>query len=190
MKKSATPQTLSMPKMALRAIYLRESNTAIRHEFDPLIPGQRVQIHSRFSPVSHSLRGTDDGHGTATPTGSCHVVKFLILYFLGEEPLSIDALPDDSEAVALITADFAAEYLFAPDQARPTDEQLMHWSQGAVLHIWPYWREFCHASMLRMSLPVIMVPLLSMTQAEPVATPSKADAAPKRKAARKKASAK
>jgi hypothetical protein len=68
----------------------------------------------------------------------------------------------DDTTCASIQVDIAVEYCLDGEKM-PNAESLKAWAASGVLtHAWPYWREFCHSMMVKMSLPVIMVPLLNL----------------------------
>lgn len=174
----ATADAPLQPQLQLRSIYLRDSNTLMAQTFDPLQPNQQLHIVSKFAPS-----------GCLDP-GAPHrfAVDYTVLYFLADGatlPPAIEAM-DETLAVARIAAQYAVDYVLAPGAPPPAPEWLKEFGSGnPVLHTWPYWREYCHATMLRMSLPVMMVPLLTLTHAAPNAAQDEAMPAPETPARKK-----
>ena len=165
-------------ELQLRYIYLRNSSTKVAQTFNPLQPNQQLHIVSKFSPLGSFQSGMSLGF----------VVEYTVLYFLadGEGPQSAPEAMDETLAVARINAEFAVDYALAAGALPPTPEWLQRVGNGsAMLHTWPYWREYCHATMMRMSLPVMMVPLLTVVQAAPDAALDVAVPVPEVKARKK-----
>ena len=65
-----------------------------------------------------------------------------------------------------IKAVFIAEYKIVNNIEIPEVALAEFGKFNATHNIWPYWREFCHSTCSRMSLPVIVMPLLRMTSDE------------------------
>lgn len=183
MKKQAPMATVDVPpqrelELQLRYIYLRNSSTKMAQTFNPLQPNQQLHIVSKFSPLGSFQTGVSLGF----------VVEYTVLYFLadGAAPQSAPEAMDETLAVARINAEFAVDYALAAGALPPTSERLQQFGNGsAMLHTWPYWREYCHATMMRMSLPVMMVPLLTVVQAAPDAALDVAVPVPEVKARKK-----
>lgn len=181
MNKKALMATVDMDiqlQLQLNYIYLRNSRTMMAQTFNPLQPNQQLNIVSKFSPISSFQSEVSLGF----------VVEYKVLYFLadGTAPqLSPEAM-DEMLAVASITAEFAVDYARPAGELAPTSDWLQQFgNSNAMLHTWPYWREYCHATMMRMSLPVMMVPLLRLVPAVPVAAPDVAVQVPVAKSRKK-----
>lgn len=147
----------------LRAIYLRESSTAFDDAFDPLKPGQQLHIQSRFHPHSHFVDGEIAADGsTRVPKSYTFLIEFETAYFLASNGPPPDPSTFDTEkAVARIKARFAADYLLAPGAPLLSESKVQAWGGStAMVHTWPYWREYCHSTMMRMNMPVILAPMM------------------------------
>ena len=164
-------QLLQLP-FRLRTIYVRESSTKFDEAFDPLKPGQQLSAQFKSAPHSYFVTGevAEDGV-TKVPQSYTFVTRFEFMYMLGDAILPDDpTAPIEGKAVASISADIAVDYLKNPQAPEPTEEEALAWGGGsALLHAWPYWREFCHSSMLRMNLPVLIVPFMVAQHQNPLA---------------------
>lgn len=157
-------ETADTPSLlyTLRAIYLRNSSTFMAANFDPTIPNQPLSALFRTQDGTVDCRETHlEKDGAKTTLKSCtFTARFEFAYRLSnaEEPdQSNDAI--EKSIVARIFAEISADYLMNANEF-PPGEFLQRWGQSnAMLHTWPYWREFCHATALRMNLPAIMIPL-------------------------------
>jgi hypothetical protein len=170
-----------LPPLTLRAIYLRGSNVTFEENFDPLKAGQQLNIESKFAPHSYFITG-DIGD-----TGSDHVARaytflteFETSYFLAAGAPVTESSPfSPTTPVVRINAVFAADYLIAPDGGELSEEDARSWgTSAALMHSWPYWREFSHSTMMRANMPVVLVPMMVAQTAPGNAAPSKVESAP------------
>lgn len=153
--------------ISLQAVYLAESHCKLAAGFDPL----------EWAELASFFRTRDVGEVTVTPLTihqddgtevpghrCCFRTEFNFVYARkGENPTDPET-GDLTNAVAEITARIAVAYL-ATGPVLPERETLNAWANTSVLiHAWPYWREFCHNSQMRMNLPVTMIPLVSVQQ--------------------------
>jgi hypothetical protein len=88
-------------------------------------------------------------------------LKFQFIYVRkAAESESVEGEPEKNDIEAEISATLEVCYRVSGPVAPATDV-LEHWAkQNVVLHAWPYWREFCHSSMARMNIPVVLMPLV------------------------------
>lgn len=138
--------------------------------FDPAIPGQTLTGKFRTATggeikCKEFLPESGDGPKFRICT---FVVRFEFRYYRApEEGTTPQETEEDAHMAAEITADIAADYLIGTPEM-PSQAELESWGKGNVLlHAWPYWREYCHASMSRMNLPVTMMPLLQLKPHKP-----------------------
>lgn len=69
-----------------------------------------------------------------------------------------------TEVLVSIGATFELEYEY-PEVMTPTPEDLAAFAQtNGVFNAWPYWREYLQATLQRMQLPPIVLPLMTMKQ--------------------------
>jgi hypothetical protein len=172
---------MKLPPFTLRAIYLRGSQVTFEENFDPLKAGQQLNIESKFSPLSYFISGD------ISDTGSDHVARaytflteFETSYFLAAGAPATEAIPlSPASPVVRINAIFAADYLIAPDSGELSEEDAKAWANSAALmHSWPYWREFSHSTMMRANMPVVPVPMMVVQTAPDNAAPSKVGSTP------------
>ena len=80
--------------------------------------------------------------------------------------LEIRNAKGDKELVAEVRGVFELSYLL-PDDERFTPEELHAFGQfNAVFNAWPYWRELVHASLARMSVPILTIPVYRLPSSE------------------------
>lgn len=177
-----TAEELANQPFLLRAIYLRESHTKLDDEFDPLKAGQRLNGQFSSSAEHYSVTYESDSEDAPAIARACTFsTKFEFVIRLVEEGgQSPNPDPASAKVAATITACMAVDYLLKPGAKEPTPEFLERYGRSAaVVHKWPYWREFCHSTMLRMHLPLMMVPLLAPPGLQ--TTPSKKNSKAKSK---------
>lgn len=159
----ATPAAVVLP-YTLRAIYLRNSETWMDPKFDPLLPGQHLAGIFRTGEGSVDCRETtlETEHGRFHSRSCTFVARYDFAYRRGEpgaEPADEDI---EKSLVAKISVEFAADYLINTP-GFPDGDALQSWGNSNVLlQTWPYWREFCHATLLKMGLPVTIIPMIQL----------------------------
>lgn len=162
----------------LRSIYVRDSSLSFAENFDPLTPGQQLVMQAEFNPDGYfPSGGTVQTAESTSPQAYTFITAFEFVYLLASDtaPAGTDRADvlDTSKAVAKITAKIAVDYVLTPGSPPLSKDHIDSWGHNAaVFHAWPYWREFCHSCMLRMNMPVLMVPLIVVGQAQvPVLSP-------------------
>lgn len=138
----------------VRGIYLRFSSARVDESFNPLnsgqhLGGQMVAIEQSIVQMVDTEQGRDSGllYGT----------KFKFLYRNVADPAKPS--PDDDPVVAEIEAEFAAEYTDVPENYTRREQERFG-ARSVTAHVWPYWREFLHSSLLRMAMPPVAMPPL------------------------------
>jgi hypothetical protein len=124
---------------SLRAVYLREGKQWMSDDFDPMLPGQ--PLSGQFMVSGH---------------------KF-------ELQEAVENIPEAKTIRSFrVALGFAFRYLniqMGTQLKEGEEEKLEQWaSSNALLHCWPYWREFCHSTLLRMNLPITMMPMMEVNQ--------------------------
>lgn len=145
---------------ALRAIYLRESLTRLGEGFDPTIANELIgEFRVLGGEAECRTLEINAADGTNKTLRTCvFSTRFEFRYLLAGLPATEKPVVA-AEITALITTDYLCN---TPDF--PLEADLHKWGQSNVLlHAWPYWREFCHSSMVRMQLPVTLIPLAGLT---------------------------
>lgn len=150
---------------SLRAVYLREGKQWMSDGFDPMLPGQRLSGQFRVSGHKIEVQEAVENIPDAKTIKTCRITSKYEFRYLD---IPVDIQPkegeDDKYLIAEISAFITVDYLIEISETPPA-EKLEQWASGnALLHCWPYWREFCHSTMLRMNLPVTMMPMMEVDQ--------------------------
>lgn len=160
-----TPQGVPF---TLRTIYIQKGQIRMADSFDPTIPGQNLRGQFRTEGGQITCREFTPENGEGNTVRSCaFVTHFEFRYILatganpGSQKVALETA-EEATFVADISADIVADYMIGAPEI-PSSDELQKWGSGNVLiHAWPYWREYCHASMSRMNLPVMLMPLLQI----------------------------
>lgn len=160
-----TGPALDLPKFTLRNIFIRSSNTSLAEWFDPQLPNQRLRgaFRSDTGKIKQKTLTEHRETGDKTQLFIEFSTRFEFAYLTanGDDEPHDDEL-DESHLAAKITAEIAVDYLVGSDTF-PDEQTNKTWAESnALLHCWPYWREFCHNTMLRMNLPVMIIPLIQI----------------------------
>lgn len=152
----------AIDNLAIQMVYLHSSDAHICNGFDPLIPNQELIGQYNISTKSFYIKELQD------EAGSRH--KFLVYqtearmcYLKAPIPDDLINNPESDELDKLMASEIVA--IFVSEYAITCDEEL---SQEAIFEfgrinvphqIWAYWREYCHSTCARMSLPVSILPM-------------------------------
>lgn len=150
---------------SLRAVYLREGKQWMLEGFDPMIPGQPLSGQFRVSRHKIEVQEAVENIPDAKPIKSLRVTSDFAFRYLNI-PIGMQLKEDehDNYLAAEISARITVDYLIEISET-PSKEKLEQWaSSNALLHCWPYWREFCHSTLLRMNLPITMMPMMEVNQ--------------------------
>lgn len=80
--------------------------------------------------------------------------------------MEVRSADDEERLQAEIRATFELSYAI-PDEESFSPEELEAFAEGnAVFNAWPYWRELVQASLARMSLPPLTLPVFRVVPAE------------------------
>ena len=163
-KRESSPDTV-LP-YTIRSIYLRDCTMRMDDGFDPLVPGQRLSAIFRTGQSRVSCRETmlPDGDTQVTVRSCAFTTRFDFAYTKATDDNTAPSDEDIEKAIAAqITADITVDYVINT-ASFPDQENLNRWAgSNVLLHAWPYWREFCHSTMLRMNLPVTIIPLVQFS---------------------------
>lgn len=156
---------------ALRAVYLREGMQWMSDAFDPIIPGQQLFAQARTSDSIIEVQEIIENTPNSKTINTCRITLNFEFRYLNKVQEADDVLKDKDDLtnlVAKISASITVDYLVVAEEV-PPNERLEQWaSSNAMLHSWPYWREFCHSTLLRMNLPVTLMPMLDIKQKKEV----------------------
>lgn len=175
------PAVAALP-YTLRAIYVRNSETWMDPQFDPLLPGQQLAGVFRTGEGSVDCRETtfETENGQFHSRSCMFITRFDFAYRRGDPAAAPSDEDIEKSLVAKISVEFAADYLINT-AAFPDSESLQRWGNSNVLlQTWPYWREFCHATLLRMGLPVTIIPMIQLSNNPEKPQPSEPQKASKK----------
>ena len=77
--------------------------------------------------------------------------------------LEVHGADDDDRPQAEVRAAFELSYRIPGDEHFSSEELAAFARTNAVFNAWPYWREFVQASLARMSMPALTVPLFRLS---------------------------
>ncbi len=150
----------------LRTIYVRRSESYLADNFDPTIGIRSLNPLFRTSSCHWTCKElkTSGEDGVESRLLTCAVTFTFEFVYLDPEQTKQQGADDNDlppEAiVARIVADISTDYAISRNEL-PTDDELANWAENnTILHAWPYWREYCHNTMVRMGLPVTIMPLV------------------------------
>lgn len=151
----------------LRSIYLRNSSVEIAETFDPTIPGQMLSAIFRTTDGRVDCKETTfEQNNQQQIVRSCAVSSRFEFAYISGDPNNPPQSDEEIEKaqIAKITAEITADYLYNRETF-PSQEDLQKWAaSNAMLHSWPYWREYCHSTLLRMNLPVTIIPMIQFQE--------------------------
>ena len=152
----------AIDNLAIEMIYLHSTNAHICNGFDPLMPDQELIGQYGISTKSCSVKELQEG------TGVKH--KFLVYqtearmrYLKGPIPDELKSLENEEQLNKLIAVEieavFISEYAIKCNEELPQDAILEFGRVNVPHQVWSYWREYCHSTCARMSLPVSILPM-------------------------------
>lgn len=174
MNKAKKPESPSVPSkvkkpeprpFSLRAVYLREGKQWMSDDFDPMLPGQPLSGQFMVSGPKFELQEAVENIPEAKTIRSFRVASgFAFRYLNIQMDTQLKEGEEEKHLVVEISARITVDYLIEVPET-PPQEKLEQWaSNNALLHCWPYWREFCHSTLLRMNLPITMIPMMEVNQ--------------------------
>lgn len=156
--------------LSIQMVYLHSTDVRICNGFDPLIPNQELIGQYNIAIKSCSLKEIKED------TGAKH--RFLVYqtearmrYLKGPLPDEFKNDPNNDEQLEKLTASeivaiFVSEYAITCDDELE-QEAVLEFGRVNVPHqIWPYWREYCHSTCARMSLPVSILPMFVINKSK------------------------
>lgn len=149
------------PEYNLRAIYVRSSELTVEEDFDPTIGGQELKGQFRSHPSACAVRTT-----AVQKVGKKQELltyDFTTIFGFRYQTPKTD---EKGEVVMKIAASVEAEFVCSYERVTsggPTEEELKEFGKTLVLmHVWPYWREYCSTALQKMHLPAPFIPLLQL----------------------------
>jgi len=158
----------AIDNLSIQMVYLHSTDARICNGFDPLIPNQELIGQYNIITKSCHIKELQDEAGVKH--------KFLVYqtearmrYLKGPiaDELKIDLESDeqlDKIMAVEIVATFVSEYTITCDEELPQDAILEFGRINVPHQIWAYWREYCHSTCARMSLPVSILPMFAINQ--------------------------
>lgn len=146
----------------LRSVYYRRGEMSLGDGFDPTLPNQMLDSFNKITSgtvTTKEIEAELDGVPQTIRICSFATVFDFRSKLVEDGDVSLKTV-DESQFVASITAEIVVDYLLTLEEFPP--EELLHqWgSKNAIIHAWPYWREYCQNAQQRMNLPVSIIPLL------------------------------
>lgn len=161
MDKEALQQAIKA--CAISDVYIRRTSVEMSEEFDPTIPGIKLDLQYRISPTRREMFDIDGGE----QGGFFRVhVEAGLRYLLKESGDESDSsTQEEASVVAEIEAMFVARYEIVGN--KPSNECLDEFAKvNAPYHIWPYWREYAQSLCMRHKLPHVILPMLTLDMIE------------------------
>lgn len=141
--------------LKIRDVYLHESEASVHQNFTTsivIIDESTPHQNKHMVRASSIIRDADDEQA----------MLFRVFVDLGFRWVLEDQDDDEPEdlekeaVLAEVTAVFVAEYyMFNEPSNEALDEFALH---NASYHVWPYWREYLSANLVRMRLPKHTIP--------------------------------
>lgn len=132
---------------------VRLCEASCRSFVDPSEVAQQINVKASQSTEVVKAPGEDGSDGALMIRASFRMVA------------SADA--DEEERQAEVRGVFELSYQVPVDETFSEDELEAFGSINAVFNAWPYWRELVQASLARMNMPVLTVPLYRALPREP-----------------------
>lgn len=154
---------IAIDNLSIQMVYLHSSEVKICNEFDPLIPNQELIGQYNIGTKSCCVKEIQEDSGLKHKT-LIYQTEARMRYLKG--PISEDSKEFlkneellDGQIAAEIVATFVSEYTIKCEEHLPQDAVLEFGRLNVPHQIWPYWREYCHSTCARMSLPVSILPM-------------------------------
>jgi len=159
----------AIDNLAIEMIYLHSTNVRMCNDFDPLISNQQLVGQYNIDTKSYCIKELQVEENGVKHRFLNYQTEARMRYLKG--PISDDLKNPENEAqleklIAVeIIAVFASEYLIKCSEDLP-EGAILEFGRFNVPHqVWAYWREYCHSTCARMSLPVSTLPMLTMNKA-------------------------
>jgi hypothetical protein len=148
--------------LSIEDVYVQEAEAHAGPGYEPLTPPPSFIVQLRVNPSPHvaTLRYEADGQPRASVRYSVETGLRLLM-------LEADATKEEIPAeqiIAEISANFVVRYGLVNAATALTEEQVSAFTENALFHLWPYWREFLHATAARLRLPAVVLPMKAPRQ--------------------------
>lgn len=159
----------AIDNLSIHMIYLYSGDTKIHNDFDPLMLNQELIGQYGISPKSCRLKETQDIETGENYRFLVYKTEARMRYLKGSNPQELSETLENEEQLskliaAEINATFVSEYLIKSNEEL-SEDAISEFGRINVPHqIWAYWREYCHSTCARMSLPVSILPMFSINK--------------------------
>jgi hypothetical protein len=169
---SETEIQIAQRRLVIQDVYICKCEFWADKEYEPT-----AQV--KQSPAQSKVEPEPDVQIIEIPDSPKN--PFVVKYFVGtgirllkeNSDKNPDAVLAKENLLASIQSTFIARYGVLGTE-RPTKAMLDAFSDNAVHHVWPYWRELLQATMLRLRLSPIMLPMRVVRRAPTVPKPQEA----------------
>ena len=152
----------AIDNLAIEMIYLHSTNARICNGFDPLIPNQELIGQYGINTKSCAVKERQEDSGIKH--------KFLVYqtearmrYLKAPIPDELKSLENEEQLNKLVAVEieavFVSEYVIKCTEELPKDAVLEFGRINVPHQVWSYWREYCHSTCARMSLPISILPM-------------------------------
>lgn len=152
-----TPLERAKRLFNIQDVYICDVNAFADRAFDPTLPIENVNIQLRATPSGGAEQFWIE---IANKKRNClryYIDTGLRILKPGVDP-NVETI-EREQLLAEITATFVVKYFVSDDNDVLEHELVDAFSDHAVHHMWPYWREFIQTSTARLRLPAVVLPM-------------------------------
>lgn len=136
---------------------------------------QIEQVRAVSASMRTSVRSVDEAgtiqgkishraHVVQAPQEGLFIVR--IDFVFGAHPAKEQKPKDTTTAIVAVNVSFELTYRI-PENMSTSEEQLEEFARvNGVFNAWPYFREFVHASLARMGLPPLIIPVYRLPKSK------------------------
>lgn len=148
--------------LAIEDVYVQQAEARAGQAYEPLTPPASFVVQLRVTPRQqvHSIQYEADGQPRVSIR---YTVDTGLRLLMPDTDASKEEIPLE-KIVAEISAAFVVRYNLIDPTSKVSEEQLLAFSENALFHMWPYWREFLQATASRLRLPAIILPMKAPRQ--------------------------
>jgi hypothetical protein len=159
----------AIDNLSIEMVYLQSTDVRMCNGFDPLIPNQELVGQYNITPKSCCVKELQAEDNDVKHKFLSYQTEARMRYLKAPIPDELknnpenDALLENLIAVEIVAV-FTSEYTIKCTEDLPEDAILEFGRLNVPHQVWPYWREYCHSTCARMSLPVSILPMLTMNK--------------------------
>lgn len=141
-------------------VYIRDAKASVKEDFDAKEPHPKLTFQIRYGL-------TDNAETMELPEANEPSSKAFVLRYFADTGVRFTEekeAEDDSEE-PLVRAEITATWVVEYRVAKPEDIDaagIEAFADNVMYHVWPYWREFIHASCARLRLPQVVLPMFRL----------------------------